>query len=162
VRSASGPMDWITSALASSWRPVCPAQAISTEIMCGITGSIPRASQHRLDTQQHPLTGGDSALRRFFAAYYREASSHCSRSGCEADVMRWRHRVHTAEFNTMVPNSAVFRQWIDNEGNDQRPRPDSASRSRSTKPTPSAAAASAEPSDGDNGCGRVGAIFSAC
>jgi integrase len=27
--------------------------------------SIPRASQHRLDTQQHPFTGGDSALHFF-------------------------------------------------------------------------------------------------
>jgi len=28
----------------------------------------------RHNTEQHPLTSGDSTLRCFFAAYYREAS----------------------------------------------------------------------------------------
>jgi hypothetical protein len=56
-------------------RPVCPAQTVSKGIDNGVTGTIPRTSRHRLDTQQRPLTSTDAVNRCFFAAYYRRPRS---------------------------------------------------------------------------------------
>ena len=73
VRFAARSPYWIRSILARPVWSVCPAQAISTGALCGSQARIPRASQHRLDTQQHPFADSDSALRCFLGAYYREA-----------------------------------------------------------------------------------------